>query len=73
MIGCDVRFCDHCQCSIVAGQRWVREKMYDPRSTNQDWAYRHFHAGLFGGQELSCWEKYWTEREIARTARIGDS
>lgn len=30
MIGYDVRFCDYCRCSIVAGQRWVREKIYDP-------------------------------------------
>lgn len=71
MIGYDVRFCDYCQCSIVAGQRWVREKIYDPCSTKKDAAYRHFHAEVFGGQEVSCWEKYRTEREIARTAVTG--
>jgi hypothetical protein len=71
MIGYDVRFCDYCQCTIVAGQRWVREKIYEPQPTNRDSAYRHFHAEVFGGQELSCWEKYWAEREIARTAVTG--
>jgi hypothetical protein len=71
MIGYDVRFCDYCQCSIVEGQRWVREKIYDPRCTNGDAAYRHFHAEVFGGEEVSCWEKYGTEREIARTAVTG--
>jgi hypothetical protein len=69
MIGYDVRFCDYCQCSIVAGQRWVREKLYDPRSTDRDAAYRHFHAEVFGGEEVSCWEKYWMEREVARRCR----
>lgn len=68
MIGYDIRFCDYCQCSIVTGQRWVREKIYDPRSTNGDADYRHFHAEVFGEEEVSCWEKYWTAREIARTA-----
>jgi len=67
MIGSDIRFCDYCQCSIVAGQRWVREKIYESRPTNPDPAYRHFHAEVFGGQELSCWVKYWTQREIIPT------
>jgi hypothetical protein len=53
MIGYDVRICDYCECSIGAGQRWVREKIYDPRPTSRDAAYRHFHAEVFGGEELS--------------------
>jgi hypothetical protein len=71
MIGCDVRFCDYCQRSIVTGQRWVREKVYDPLSTKPDAAYRHFHVEVFGGDELSCWEKSEMEREIARTDTTG--
>jgi hypothetical protein len=71
MIGYEVRFCNYCQHSIVVGQRWVREKIYDPRSTSQDAAYRHFHAEPFEGQEVSCWEHYLMQREMARIAVTG--
>jgi hypothetical protein len=71
MIGYELRFCNYCQHSIVVGQRWVREKIYDPRSTGQDAAYRHFHAEQFEGQEVSCWERYLMQREMARTAVTG--
>lgn len=71
MIGYDVRFCNYCQHSIVEGQRWVREKIYDPRLTGQDAAYRHFHVEPFEGREVSCWERHSMEREIARTAAAG--
>lgn len=40
-------------------------------ATNRDAAYDHFHAEVFGGEEVSCWGKYWTEREITRTAVTG--
>jgi NMD protein affecting ribosome stability and mRNA decay len=68
MILYDVKYCDTCQSSIATGQRWVREKIYNPRSNNQEPAYHHFHAEPFDGQEASCWEKHQMEREIARTA-----
>jgi hypothetical protein len=68
MIVYDVKSCDYCQSSIATGQRWVREKIYDPRSDGQNSAYRHFHAEPFGGQERSCWQKQQMEREIARVA-----
>jgi hypothetical protein len=68
MIGYGVKSCDYCRSSIAAGQRWVREKIYDPRSSGQDPVYHHFHAEPFGGQEGSCWEEHQMEREIARTA-----
>jgi len=68
MITCDIKFCDHCQSSIAAGQRWVRQKIYDPGSNRQNPAYLHFHAEPFPEQEGSCWEKYQMDREIARTA-----
>jgi len=71
MIVSEVRFCNYCQHSIAVGQRWVREKIYDPRSTGQDAAYRHFYAEPFEGQEASCWERHLVEREIPRKAAAG--
>jgi hypothetical protein len=68
MIVFNVKSCDYCQSSIALGQRWVREKIYDPQPNGQDPAYHHFHAEPFGEQEESCWEKHQMEREIARTA-----
>jgi len=68
MIRYNARFCDYCQSSILAGHRWVREKIYDPQCGNQKPAYRYFHAEPFGGQEESCWEKRQLQREIARMA-----
>ena len=69
----DVKSCDYCQSLIAGGQRWVREKIYNPQRNGQDSAYRHFHAELFGGEEGSCWEKHVMEREIARPATIEQS
>jgi hypothetical protein len=71
MIGYEVRFCDYSHWTIVAGQRWERGKGYEARPSNRDVASRHFHAEVFGRQGLSCSGKYWTEREIARTAVTG--
>jgi hypothetical protein len=64
----DTRYCDYCRSSVTSGQRWVREKIYDPRPDSLDLAYHHYHAEPFVGQEGSCWEKHQMEREIARTA-----
>jgi hypothetical protein len=69
MIVCNAKSCDQCQSSIAPGQRWVREKIYDPRSNGQEPVYYHFHAELFGGQEGSCWEKHQMEREIPRAVK----
>lgn len=71
MVGYKVKFCNYCHHSIVVGQRWVREKIYDPQATAQDAAYRHFHAEPCEGQKVSCWERHWMEREIARRAVVG--
>jgi hypothetical protein len=68
MIGYEARFCDYCHLSIQVGQRWVREKIYDPYSRNQVPVYRYFHVEPFDAQEPSCWEKRQLEREITRTA-----
>jgi hypothetical protein len=73
MANYDIRFCDFCQSAILAGQRWVREKIYDPRCEKQDSAYRRFHAEPFDGQALSCWEKRQMDREAARTALSGQN
>jgi hypothetical protein len=71
MIGYDVRFCNYCKHSIIDGQLWVREKIYDPRLTAQDTAYCHFHAEPFEGQQASCWETYLMQREMDRIAVTG--
>ena len=60
--------CAYCLSSIVSGQRWVREKIYEPSADNGA-RYRRYHADLFGDEELSCWEKHVWELEISRTAR----
>jgi hypothetical protein len=60
--------CAYCLSTIVPGQRWVREKIYEPVHADGP-RYRRYHADLFGEQELSCWEKHELELENARTAR----
>ena len=60
--------CAYCRSPIVSGERWVREKIYDPFNTNGP-RYHRYHAEVFAGEELSCWEKHEMDQEIARTAR----
>ena len=60
--------CAYCRSVIVFGQRWVREKIYEPSTDNGPY-YRRYHADLFDDQELSCWEKHQMELETARAAR----
>ena len=62
-----VNRCNYCRSEIVAGQRWVREKIYDPALNGREPSYYRYHSELFAGQEVSCWEKHQMEREIART------
>jgi hypothetical protein len=62
----NVKYCDYCHSSVAEGQRWVREKVYNPRFDSQDPAYHHYHAEPFVGQEGSCWEKHQMEKEVAR-------
>ena len=57
MIGCCVNQCTYCHSPIVSGERWVREKIYDPALNGRDPSYRHYHAEPFVGEEASCWEK----------------
>ena len=68
MIACFTYQCDYCRSSIVSGQRWVREKIYDPALNGRDPSYHRYHAEPFATQQESCWEKHQLEREMARTA-----
>jgi hypothetical protein len=67
MIASFTHQCDYCQSSIVSGQRWVREKIYDPAFNGRDPRYHRYHSEPFAILEESCWEKHQMEREIART------
>jgi len=60
--------CGYCRSLIECGQRWVREKIYEP-STDNDPHYRRYHADLFVDEGLSCWEKHQMILETARAAR----
>ncbi len=68
MIVCCANQCAFCRSPIVSGQRWVREKIYDPALNGREPGYRRYHAEPFDGQKGSCWEKHQMEEEIARTA-----
>jgi hypothetical protein len=59
--------CDYCRSSIASGQRWVREKIYDPALNGRDPSYHRYHSEPFAVLEGSCWEKHLMDREIART------
>jgi hypothetical protein len=67
MIVCSANQCAYCRAAILPGQRWVREKIYDPALKGRDASYHRYHAELFAGQEGSCWEKRQMEQEITRT------
>jgi len=58
----------YCGSPIEAGQRWVREKIYEPAVVDGAANYRRYHVELFNGQELSCWENHRMEMELQRIA-----
>jgi hypothetical protein len=66
VIGCCAKQCDYCHSSIISGQRWVREKIYDPSLNGGDSRYHRYHAEPFAEQQASCWEKHQMEKEINR-------
>jgi len=67
VIGCCAKQCAYCHSSIILGQRWVREKIYDPALDGRDPSYQYYHAEHCAEQEGSCWEKHEMQREILRT------
>ena len=67
MVVCFANQCAYCRSSIVSGQRWIREKIYEPALNGRDPSYHCFHAEPLAEQEGSCWEKHEMEREIVRT------
>ena len=67
MLICSPHECAYCRSTIASGQRWVREKIYEPTLVGRTPRYRLYHADLFAGEALSCWEKHQIEKDIART------
>lgn len=74
----ELRYCGYCNSPITAGQRWVRQKIYNPIPESIP-RYRHYHADLDFGRGESCWEKHQLDRELVQVlacqkrARCGDS
>ena len=66
MLVCCVQ-CAYCRSPIASGERWVREKIYDPALNGRDPSYHRYHAEPFAGQEISCWEKHQIETKISQT------
>ena len=67
MFICGQQDCAYCRSPIGSGERWVREKIYEPAVARHAPRYHRYHAELLAGEELSCWEKHQLEQEIART------
>jgi hypothetical protein len=68
MVASCTNICAHCAAEIEAGQRWVREKVYEPALAGREPRYRRYHAEPFDGQELSCWERHLLQPDSARLA-----
>ena len=66
----DGKYCDFCCSSIVGGQRWVRQKIYNPNLDGRNANYHHYHAEPFAGESESCWEKHQMEQETAQTTPV---
>jgi len=59
--------CAYCASSIVDGQRWVREKIFDSAcKPGGEPKYQRYHAEVFAGDQLSCWEKHLVQWELER-------
>jgi hypothetical protein len=58
--------CAYCRSQIAAGERWVREKIYEPALSGDGPRYHRYHADLFSGADMSCWEKHQMAQEVAR-------
>jgi hypothetical protein len=71
MIIC-VTQCAYCQSPILSGERWVREKIYNPALDGRDPSYRRYHAEPSAGEEASCWEKHQMETVIRQSNAHAD-
>jgi hypothetical protein len=58
--------CAYCRSQIASGEPWVREKIYEPALSGDGPHYHRYHADLFAGEEISCWEKHQMAQEVAR-------
>lgn len=67
MVASNTTECAYCQSSIGPGQRWVRQKIYDPTLNGREPRYHRYHAEPFAGQKESCWEKHQMDQEFTRT------
>ena len=63
----DPQECAYCRAPIASGERWVREKIFESPPNGNGPSYFRYHADLFAGEEISCWEKHQMEVEIVRT------
>ena len=68
MVASRTNLCAHCGEEIETGQRWVREKTYQPAFAMREPQYHRYHAELFEGQELSCWERQLLEADRRKLA-----
>ena len=68
MVTSRANLCAHCGEEIETGQRWVREKIYQPAFARREPQYHRYHAELFEGQELSCWERHLLEADSGKLA-----
>ena len=68
MVASGTNTCAHCAAEIEAEQRWVREKVYEPALAGREPRYRRYHAELFEGKGLSCWERHLLQLDSARPA-----
>jgi hypothetical protein len=51
---------------LVRDKDGFGKRLHDPSRNGGDASYRRYHAELFPGQEVSCWEKHQMEQKIAR-------
>jgi hypothetical protein len=69
VIGYSAEQCDYCHSSIISGQRFLREKIYDSALDGRDPSYHCYHVEPFSEHDGSCWEKREMERELFRNGR----
>lgn len=61
--------CRYCRACIATGERWVRQKVFSTEFAGGGAMYERYHADVFAGEELSCWEKHELERERVRISQ----